>query len=515
MSDKRKSKTAELNLGFSNKNLYPGHKKLMSRRDFLAHSTWALGGFVAMPSLVSTLMGKAYAEEMGLKVSENERIPYLCFDLAGGANICGSNFLVGFERGQDQLNMGTARDNSFLRLGIPASMSPRNSRYVDQTYNVAFHSESGFLRGLNSILDRDAAFWTAARKKQHIDGAVICANSADDTDGNALNTVYLANLAGAKGQVVELIGNRSSKSGGNSQPGITGYNASIKPSVVRSFTEAQGLLNLGPLGGRDYVDISSTDGRGQERINFLMQQIKKLNSRKLASLDRRGFLEQIRDLLDGRYNRSAQLFKEFSASVLNPGSNARLVEIFGNNDQQVSSVAHLVINGYAGAGTVLIGGCDYHDGSNVTGDAKDFQIGQYVGKCIEYARAQGKSLFLHGFTDGGVTGSAEGALDPTNGKVIWASDSGNRGGSWMMVYRHKTSSESIVRDGRPRQIGNYIVGGGADMEANDIADNMTNLTKVVALNYLAAQGRESKFLEVTGENLPASWERYILFNKVI
>ncbi len=501
----------------SNPNMYQGHKSLVTRRDFLAHTTTALGGFVAMPGLASSLLGTAFAQDRGLTVTENNKIPYLCFDCAGGANICGSNFIVGFERGGDQLDFGSAKDNSFLRLGLPSGMTPRNASFVDQSYNVALHSQSGFLKGLNSVFDLDPVFWTPERKKQHIDGVVICANSADDSDGNAFNTVFLANLAGAKGQVVELIGNASSKSGGNSQPSIVGFNAALKPSAVSRFEDAEGLLNLGPLGGGAYVDISNSKGGtgGQERVGFLMEQIRKLNNRKLASLSRLDFLDQIKSLLDSRYSQSANLFKEFSASVLNPGMNADITRIFGNMNQSISSVAHLVIQGFAGAGTILIGGCDYHDATNTSGEAKDMQIGQYVALCIEYARSQGKSLFLHGFTDGGVTGSGEGTLDPVNGKVIWASDSGTRGGSWMIVYRHNASTESIVRSGKPRQIGNYLVGGGADLEGNDVADNLSNLTKVVALNYLAAQGRETAYKEVTGENLPSTWEKYILFNKII
>ena len=51
-----------------------------------------------------------------------------------------------------------------------------------------------------------------------------------------------------------------------------------------------------------------------------------------------------------------------------------------------ASVMKLVINGYAGAGTIALGGFDYHDGTRATGETRNFQAGQMIGAVLEYAQ---------------------------------------------------------------------------------------------------------------------------------
>ena len=50
-------------------------------------------------------------------------IPFICFDLAGGANIAGSNVLVGQKGGQ--LDFLTTA--GYSKLGIPGNMTPNSS----------------------------------------------------------------------------------------------------------------------------------------------------------------------------------------------------------------------------------------------------------------------------------------------------------------------------------------------------------------------------------------------------
>ena len=45
----------------------------------------------------------------------------------------------------------------------------------------------------------------------------------------------------------------------------------------------------------------------------------------------------------------------------------------------------LVVNGFAGAGTIEFGGYDYHDGTRATGEVRDFEAGQAIGAVLEYA----------------------------------------------------------------------------------------------------------------------------------
>ena len=45
----------------------------------------------------------------------------------------------------------------------------------------------------------------------------------------------------------------------------------------------------------------------------------------------------------------------------------------------------LVVEGYAGAGTISMGGFDYHTGDRATGEVRDLRAGRCMGACLEYA----------------------------------------------------------------------------------------------------------------------------------
>ena len=83
----------------------------------------------------------------------------------------------------------------------------------------------------------------------------------------------------------------------------------------------------------------------------------------------------------------------------------------------------MVINGYAGAGTVTMGGYDYHGQGRNTGETRNFRAGRCIGACLEYARRMNKPLMIYIFSDGSL--SANGVVNNTvqgRGKLDWASD---------------------------------------------------------------------------------------------
>ena len=100
------------------------------------------------------------------------KIPFICFDLAGGANIAGSNVLVGGPGGQqDFLSAG-----GYSKQGLPADMVPSIANpttathdFINEELGLAFHADSQFLAG---ILEK-----TSLTTRQGISGAVIAAPS--------------------------------------------------------------------------------------------------------------------------------------------------------------------------------------------------------------------------------------------------------------------------------------------------------------------------------------------------
>ena len=93
--------------------------------------------------------GWAQAASCGLSADAG-RIPFVCFDLAGGANVAGSNVLVGGPGGQLDL----LSDEGYIAQGLPATMTPRVAGQVNTELGLAFHADSAFLRGILSATPR-------------------------------------------------------------------------------------------------------------------------------------------------------------------------------------------------------------------------------------------------------------------------------------------------------------------------------------------------------------------------
>ena len=122
------------------------------------------------------------------------KIPFICFDLAGGANMAGSNVLVGKQGGQLDF-LSTA---GYSKLGLPGDMSPRwSTRPPAPTTSSTPHSASRSTRTapiLRGMLDASAGTRPAT-----INGAVIPARSENDTGNNPHNPMYGIARAGADG----------------------------------------------------------------------------------------------------------------------------------------------------------------------------------------------------------------------------------------------------------------------------------------------------------------------------
>ena len=162
------------------------------------------------------------------------KIPFICFDLAGGANIAGSNVLIGKEGGQRDF----LSTNGYERQGLPGDMVPGLTDptlglpYDNFDLGLGFHLDSAFRRGIMTSLN--------AGREQFINGAVIPARSDNDTGNNPHNPMYGIAKAGlnssgvpgfgADGSIVTLAGSETTDSGGNS---MLPHERCTIPSCVR------------------------------------------------------------------------------------------------------------------------------------------------------------------------------------------------------------------------------------------------------------------------------------------
>ena len=105
--------------------LHADHARPVTRREFLGQGFLTGAAYVAAPSILSMLgASKAAAQaSCSLTGAGAGKIPFIGFDLGGGANIAGSNVMVGGPLGQeDQLTEGGLR-----AARLPLDMSPLNS----------------------------------------------------------------------------------------------------------------------------------------------------------------------------------------------------------------------------------------------------------------------------------------------------------------------------------------------------------------------------------------------------
>src|SRR6185437_7117992 len=102
----------------------------ISRRDFLARGFITGAATVVAPTVFGLFADpraaqaaldsdiQQLAQTCGIAVAGAGKIPFICFDLAGGGNIAGSNVLVGGPGGQ----MDFLATDGYSKLGLPGDM---------------------------------------------------------------------------------------------------------------------------------------------------------------------------------------------------------------------------------------------------------------------------------------------------------------------------------------------------------------------------------------------------------
>ena len=103
-----------------------GHARPKTRREFLGQGLISGVGTVFLPSLATILAREAHAQTPC--VIDNDpmlgagKIPFLGVDQGGGANIAGSNIIVGGMAGQEDFLTASG----YAKLGLPDAIIPQN-----------------------------------------------------------------------------------------------------------------------------------------------------------------------------------------------------------------------------------------------------------------------------------------------------------------------------------------------------------------------------------------------------
>ena len=492
------------------------HKRPVTRRDFIAQGFGSGLVTIAAPSVLGLFADpraahaalspdlQALKASCGIDVQGAGKIPFIAFDLAGGANMVGSNVLVGGAGGQlDALSAA-----GYATLGLPADMLPSMTNpatatsYTDTRLGLAFHGDSAFLRG---ILDRVAPATAAA-----INGAVIGARSENDTGNNPHNPMYGIHQAGADGSLATLIGSRPSDSGGNSVAPVGMIDLAVRPTKVDRASDVTGLVDTGQLATLLSIDDTVA----------VMEAIQRISDRKLAVIDPKqpwadpkqttvtrnevvrelvscGYVKAA-DVVD-RYGDPSSLDPELDGEIVGAGGIFSRAEYDGDEEfRKTAAVMKMVLSGYAGAGTITMGGYDYHGQGRATGELRDLRAGRCMGACLEYAARRNTPLMLYVFSDGSI--SASGQVDSSvdgRGKFMWTSDNQATAASFFLVYNPRGRPNLITSgaggSARHQQIGYYRADASVDTTSSPAANNVNLLVETVVLNYMALHGEQGQF----------------------
>ena len=520
---------------------HENHHRPMTRREllgqgFIAGSATVLGGGImslfanpraAYADLAADLAGLTAG--CGITVGAG-KIPFICFDLAGGANVAGSNVLVGQEGGQLDV-LSTA---GYSKLGLPGDMVPgvaettptatSNGDHTDTSLGLGFHSDSAFLRGMQGSFRQIST--------ANVNGAVFPARSENDTSNNPHNPLYAIQRAGADGSILTLCGSQNNASGGNSMAPLAMINPEFQPTKIDRPSDVTGLVDTGQLVGLLGADDATAVLESIYRIS--RQKMDDPNLTTGISAD-----AAIKDLVKCGYLKAADVADRFGDVDLDPGNDSRIVGssgIFsdaewnsGGRDEaefrKTASVMKLVIDGYAGAGCISMGGYDYHGGMRQEGELKDFRAGRCMGACLEYAAQVGVPLMMYVFSDGSL--SSNGVIDDSvdgRGKGEWVSDNQSTASTFFLVY-NPNGRASLFQSGldsltaaQHQQIGYFAAGGDVQRAGTPGANNVNLLVEMVALNYMALHGEQAGFATAFpshGLGDPTNLDRLTAFEAIV
>lgn len=487
---------------------HPDHKRPVTRREFVSQgfmtgAAMSLGGGVlslfsnpreAQAALSADLI-PLLSNPCGISTGGAGKIPFIAFDLAGGANIAESNVLIGQEGGQ----MDFVSTAGYEKCGLPGDMVPglndpiSGLPYANTDFGLAFHLDSAFRRGMLGSIRPGLGI------EANLTGAVIPARSDNDTGNNPHNPLYGIARAGADGSILTLAGSENTMSGGNSMIPAMMMDPELQPTKVDRPSDVVSLVDTGQLVGI----------LGPSDATAVMESVYRLTAQKMQVITADAV---VKDLMSCGYLKAADIADRFGGTPLDPGLDPDIVGptgIFtdaefndggrdGREFRKTAAVMKLVMNGFAGAAVVEMGGYDYHGGARAEGEVKDFRAGRCMGACIDYAARVGTPLMMYVFSDGSL--SSNGTIDNSQdgrGKGEWSSDNSSTAAGFFMVYNPYGRAQLIgatpEEQAQHQQIGRFDAGASVVRTATPAANNVNLLVNTVILNYMALHGDQGQF----------------------
>ncbi len=374
---------------------------------------------------------------------------------------------------------------------VPNSSAAGN--FINSAFGLRYHSDSAHLRGMLTRVKTASALTNTT-------GTIIPALSQNDTNTNPHNPMYGIWQAGARGALLDLIGSDSSVSGGNSMPPPTMINVAAQPTKISSSADSQGLVNTGQLStllpNPPNPQTTTTD------VTNVLESMKRISDAKFALVQ--AYVDPVAQanavkIQQCAYTKAAYLLNRYpSPAAIDPDLDPNIVgasnsifttaEYQSNSDfQKTAAIMKLVIDGDAAAGTIEMGGFDYHTGDRSTGEARDLNLGNCIGACLEYAARVGKPVMIYVFSDGSL--ASDGTIDSSvggRGKGVWTADNQNVAATYFLVYDPKAKpTPAQTNPEMSLQLGYFNPDGSQNTTSSPAGNNVPNLVQMVVLNYLS------------------------------
>jgi hypothetical protein len=268
----------------------------------------------------------------------------------------------------------------------------------------------------------------------------------------------------------------------------------VRPTKVDRSSDVTGLVDTGKLVGL----LSQADATA------VLESMERISKKKLDNTTMRTDASAdavVKDLVQCGYVKAADLADRYgnAKQALDPDIDPLIVgptgiftqaEYDGDSEiRKTAAVMKMVVNGYAGAGTIEMGGFDYHTGDRSTGEMRDFRAGRCMGACLEYAARRHMPLMLYVFSDGSL--SSNGMIDNSaagRGKGVWTGDNQSTAAAFFLVYNPNGPIAAISN-----QIGHYTADGSVASTGSPGANAVNLLAEMVVLNYMALHGQQGAF----------------------
>lgn len=450
-----------------------GHAAPVSRRDFLAAGIIPFAAAAIAPRWMNLLLPEQ-AFAASCQGGASSLVPFVTLNLAGGAALS-ANY-VPQDAGLQPLS-----NYDLMGLGRTAAIT-REFGNVPFAANVdGGNGISTFLQGVRQRAPN------AIAKTAFV---AVCVRSRDDFAENKFSIDGLLSKAGLFGSLLPNLGRRQNSITGIGQsPAVVSPPAPLIVNNFDSLTSSLGYASA--LGSRLKPNQKGALAR-------LISRLSDSQTRKLASVQSGN---EVKNLLDCAGVKNQELIAAGTNAVdprLDIAAGTQLNQIWGidggtgagNQNLIFASMTYNALKGNCGSVSLEIGGYDYHDGSRNTGNNKDREAGEAVGRILESANALNQPVFVYVCSDGSVT-SASGS----NAGAAWNSDRGSAGVTYILYFdpagRRETSSY---------QIGHFIQGQAAD-EATPVGASPEAAAAAVFANYLAINNRLDLFNALAGRAL--------------